>query len=109
MTKEYPEPLEKMDEFSNPADKTLLFLQEQSRSAKEELSSERLELNKLLALLPDSPPKKGSSDYSDYLKIQERIRALKNQVIQKHDELMEILKNEERMSREIQKPDSNSL
>ncbi|HSX10794.1 MAG TPA: hypothetical protein VLF94_03645 [Chlamydiales bacterium] len=58
------------------------------RDPKKELADERLELVKLLAQLPPT--------HKD-------VQALKEKISKNHDELMEILKNEESLSREFGK------
>lgn len=103
MTKEDQEPIERLEEIiPHPADKTFNSLHDRGLSAKKELTDERHELGMLVAKLPKQPPKKGSKDYEDYLIIQKEIQSLREKVSKKHDELMEILKNEEKICREMQ-------
>lgn len=103
MTKEEPEPIERLEEIViHPADKTFTTLHDKSLLAKKELSNERDELAALLAKLPSAPPKPHTKEHQAYQQTQSQIRALKGQIAKKHDELMEILKTEERISREIQ-------
>lgn len=104
MAKEdFPEPIERLEEiFPHPADKTFNSLHDQGLSTKKELAAERHELGLLLAKLPLKPPSPGTKGHADYLHIQKQIESLKNRISKKHDQLMEILKHEEKISREIQ-------
>lgn len=107
MTKEDPEPVERLQEiFAHPADKTFNAMHDRGLAAKRELADDRHELGKLLKQLPEVAPKPGSKEYAEYVQTQKEIQSLKEKVSQKHDELMEILKNEEKISREIQEKNS---
>ncbi len=103
MNREDPEPLERLEEvLIHPSDKTFNSLHDQELSTKKELAEERHELNALLEKLPKKIPKSGSRAHAEYLLIQQQIQKLKEKISKKHDDLMEILKNEEKISREIQ-------
>jgi len=79
---EHPEPIIRLEEtLFHPADKTLDNLHSRGTLAKQELSQLRQELSA-------SSPRK--------------VQQLKKKISKKHDELMEILKNEEKINREIQ-------
>lgn len=103
MNQEDPEPIERLEEILvNPADKTFNSLHDKELSAKKELADERHELAILLGKLPQKLPKSGSKAHTEYLLVQQQVQSLKEKISKKHDELMEILKNEEKISREIQ-------
>jgi hypothetical protein len=55
-----------------------------------------------LAKSPPHPRAVGPKEHASYLHIQTQIQSLKEKVSKKHDQLMEILKSEEKISREIQ-------
>jgi len=100
---EFPEPIERLEEiFPHPADKTFNSLHDQGLLTAKELAAERRELGLLLAKSPPHPPAVGTKEHESYLHIQTQIQSLKEKVAKKHDQLMEILKNEEKISREIQ-------
>jgi len=104
---EFPEPIERLEEIiPHPADKTFNSLHDQGLSAKKELADERHELGILLGKLPKKPPSSGTKEHAVYLQTQKQIQHLKERISKTHDQLMEILKNEEKISREIQ--DKNS-
>ena len=103
MTKDDPEPIERLEEIiANPADRTFSSLHDQGLNAKKELAEERKELAALLGKLPNRPCKPGSKEDELLRQTQTQIQILKEKISKKHDELMEILKNEEKISREIQ-------
>lgn len=103
MTKEDQEPVERLEEILfHPADKTFNRLHDQGLATKKTLRDERQELTDLLNRLKNPPPKKGTKEYQEYTQTQKEIEALKERISKTHNELMEILKNEERISREIQ-------
>lgn len=107
MTKEDPEPVERLQEIiAHPADKTFNAMHDRGLFAKRELADERHELRILFGKMPEMPPKPGSKEYNEYVQTQNEIQSLKEKVSKKHDELMEILKNEEKISREIQENNS---
>jgi len=107
MTKEDPEPVERLEEIiAHPGDKTFNTLHDKGLSAKKELKDERHELADLLSNIPNPPPKPGSKEYGHYLSVQKQIQSLKERISKTHDQLMEILKTEEKISREIQEKDS---
>lgn len=107
MTKEDQEPVERLEEIlAHPADKTFNALHDKGIQRKKELTDERHELGRLLTKIPSPIPNPGTKEHTDYLQIQKQIQTLKERVSKTHDELMEILKNEEKISREIQ--DKNS-
>jgi hypothetical protein len=96
------EPIERLEEIINhPADKTLHALQSQSFHTKKELSQERHELSLLSQNLPSTPPPSNTPEHTTYLQLQSQLDALRKKISQTHNELMEILKTEERISREI--------
>lgn len=102
MTKEDVDPVERLEEIiPHPADKSFNSLHNESTKRKKELADEREELAKLLNRIPNSPPKQGSQGYQDYNQIQKQIEEMKSKISKTHNELMEILKNEEKLSREI--------
>lgn len=102
-SREPPEPVERLEEILvNPADKTFNSLHDQGLLAKRELAEERHELGLLMAKLPNKAPSPGSKEHVYYLQTLKLIENLKTRISKKHDQLMEILKNEERISREIQ-------
>lgn len=92
--------IDKLEEWLNPDASKMLKDKEVSK--KKELADERHELGLLLSSLPSKPPQAGSREYEAFLRIQAKIQLLKEKVSKKHDELMEILKTEEKISREIQ-------
>lgn len=99
-----PEPMERLEEILfHPADKTFNCLHDKELAKKKELANERIELATLMGKLAKHPPKKGSEEHKEYEKTQEEIQILKEKISKNHDELMEILKNEEKISREMQK------
>lgn len=102
--KDDPEPVEKLEEMIvHPADKTYHTIHSRGLSAKKELADDRRELGLLLNQLSAHPlPAKGTREHAAYLQMQKDIEALKAKVSEKHDQLMEILKHEERIGREIQ-------
>ncbi len=103
MNSEDQEPVERLEEtLFHPADKTFNSLHDQALRTKKELTDERHELNRLLKILPSPPPKAGTTEHEAYLKVQQQIQELKEMVAKTHDELMEILKKEEKISRDIQ-------
>lgn len=103
MNKEDPEPIERLEEaFQNPADKIFNSLHDKELTTKKELAEERKELTALLAQMPGSAPKKGTEEHRIYQQSQKQIQALKKQIAKNHEELMEILKAEEKFTREIQ-------
>lgn len=77
------------------------LLHEKELSKKKELSEERHELSTLMSSLPKTPPEKGSREYEAYERILKQIENLKGKVSKKHDELMDILKEEEKISKEL--------
>ncbi len=80
--------MERLEEiFFHPSDKTFNSLHDKGIAAKKELAAERTELARLLA----------GGERSE-----EEINSIRKRISQKHDELMEILKTEEKISREIQ-------
>ncbi len=104
---EIPEPIERLEEIiPHPSDKTFNALHDQGLLAKKELADERHELGSLLAKLPKNPPPHGTKEYNAYQITQQQIQLLKEKISKTHDQLMEILKKEEKISREIQ--DKNS-
>jgi hypothetical protein len=102
--KDDPEPVERLEEMTvHPADKTYHTIHNRGLSAKKELADDRRELGLLLnQLSTNPPPAKGSREHAAYLRMQKEIETLKVKVSEKHDQLMEILKHEERIGREIQ-------
>ncbi len=103
MFDEFPEPIERLQEIlAHPSDKTFNALHDKGLSTKKELSNERQELATLMTKLPATPPKPTSIEYKSYIQILIEIQKIKEKISQKHNELMEILKNEEKISREIQ-------
>ncbi len=88
------EPIEKLEEII--ADKT--FSAHKRMFARKNPPDEWHELSLLLAKLPTKPPKPRSKEYAQYT---QQILSLKEKISKKHDELMEILKNEEKTIREI--------
>lgn len=83
------EPIERLEEISpHPADRTFNTLHDQGLSVKKQLCQERDRLSNLLQSEP-SP------------EVQKEIQAIKASISQKHNELMEILKLEEKICREI--------
>lgn len=100
---ENPEPIERLEEIiPHPADKTFNALHDQGISTKKELADERHELGILLGRLPKNPPAPGTREHQAYLHTLKQIQSLKEKISKKHDQLMEILKREENISREIQ-------
>lgn len=98
-----PEPIERLEEIvAHPADKTFNALHDRELATKRELAQERHELAVLLTKFAGVPPKKGSRDYEAYVENQKEMQVLKEKISKKHDELMEILKNEEKISKEFQ-------
>ncbi len=80
--------MERLEESCfHPSDKTLNSLRGKSLLTKKQLAQHRHELTQLLA--SNAAP-------------ENEIRSIRKQISQKHDELMEILKTEEKISREIQ-------
>ena len=59
------------------------------------------ELANLLGELPQTLPKEEDPDFQNYLLIQQRISALKERMIRQNNELLEELRNEERLGREL--------
>jgi hypothetical protein len=107
MTKEDSEPVERLEEIiAHPADKTFNALHDKGLVAKKELNDERRELANLLSKFPNPPPKPGTKEHAAYLQTQKQIQSLKERISKTHDELMEILRSEEKISREIQGRDS---
>lgn len=96
MTKEDQEPVERLEEILPPS-------RSQSAQRKKDLADERQELALLLGKLPNPPPKKGSKGYETYAQIQNQIQDLKAKITKTHNDLMEILKSEEKISREFEK------
>ncbi len=102
-----PEPVERLAEVEiNPADVTFNALHDRELAKKKELCSERHELAELMSKMPQKVPKRGSKAYEEYRLLQEKMGKLKEKISKKHDELMEILKTEEKTSREIQEKKS---
>ncbi|MBX7067356.1 MAG: hypothetical protein K1X28_09005 [Parachlamydiales bacterium] len=97
MTKEDQEPVERLEEFFPHS------AANQSAQRKKDLADIRQELAILLGKLPNPAPKKGSKGYETYCQIQSQIQDLKTKISKTHDDLMEILKSEEKLSREIGK------
>ena len=92
MTYDEPEPIERLEEIiAHPADRTFNALHDRALAVQKELASERRELGELLG--------RQESKEID-------IQTLKRKISKTHDELMEILKNEEKISREIQENNS---
>lgn len=107
MTKEDPEPVERLQEFMvHPTDTTFNSLHDKGLTAKKELAQERHELGLLMSQLPQTIPQNGTQEHFHYTEMQKQIETLKQRVSKKHDELMEILKSEEKISREIQQKKS---
>jgi hypothetical protein len=107
MTKEDQEPVERLEEIiAHPADKTFNALHDKGLVAKKELNNERRELANLLGKIPNPLPKPGTKEYDGYLQTQNQIQSIKAKISKTHDELMEILRSEEKISREIQGKDS---
>ena len=101
---EWDQTLAKLEEMiSHPADITYSSLQNRESATKRDLSKERSELTSLLNSLPTKAPKAGTKESESYLNVQKQIQILKERISKKHDELMEILKNEVKISQEIQK------
>lgn len=87
------EPSEKSEEISyHPADKTFHTLHEKSKMTKEQLVLEREELARLMNRASENDEE-----------TEKKIQILKTSIIKKHNELMEILKNEVRISQENNK------
>ncbi len=104
---EMPEPIERLEEIiPHPSDKTFNTLHDQGLLAKRELADERHELGILLGKLPTNPPLSGTKEHNAYQITLNQIQLLKEKISKTHDQLMEILKREEKISREIQ--DKNS-
>jgi hypothetical protein len=59
------------------------------------------DLTRLLAQLPEKSPLPGGPDYENYQQIQKKINALKQKMIEKHNNLMEALRAEENFCREV--------
>lgn len=98
-----PEPVERLEEIPyHPCDKTFNNLHDKQLAAKKELTEERHQLAHLMAKLPPISPKKGEIGYEEYGQILQQIQLLKQKISKKHDDLMEILKHEEKIIREIQ-------
>ena len=92
MNYEDPEPMERLEEIlANPADKTFNALHDKAIAVKKELASERHGLQVLLG--------KRESPSSE-------IQALKKKISKTHNELLDILRTEEKISREIQENNS---
>jgi hypothetical protein len=107
MTKEDQEPVERLEEIiAHPADKTFNALHDKGLLAKKELNDERRELANLLSKIPNPTPKPGTQEHTAYLQIQQEIQSIKAKISKTHDALMEILRSEEKISREIQEKDS---
>jgi hypothetical protein len=107
MTKEDQEPVERLEEIlSHPADKTYRSLHDQGMQRRKELVDDRQELGWLLSQLPSPLPNPGTLEYANYVQVQKQIQCLKEKVSKNHNELMEILKHEEKISREISTKDS---
>ncbi|MBS0625194.1 MAG: hypothetical protein JSS32_04015 [Verrucomicrobia bacterium] len=103
MSEEKDEAMLRLEEIiGHPTNPTYSSLLDQERATKKELSRERHDLAQLLAALPSKAPKKGTKAFDSYQKTLKQIQVLKVSISKKHDELMDILKNEERISREIQ-------
>lgn len=102
---EWDEAMLRLEEMiGHPADQTYNSLLDQERAAKKVLSKERQDLTSLLNNIPPKIPKAGTKEFEAYQKVQIQIQALKQRISKKHDELMDILRNEEKISREIQGP-----
>ncbi len=107
MTKEDQEPVERLEEIiAHPADRTFNALHDKGLVAKKELNDERRELADLLSKLPASPTKPGTKEHAAYVQTQKQIQSIKEKITKAHDALMEILRSEEKISREIQEKDS---
>lgn len=103
------------DENIGPFDESLSseknfgMLHEKEILAKKELSQERHDLSLLLSSLPEKPPPIGTQEHTNYLRIEKEIAKVKSKIAEKHEELMEILKNEEKINQEIRrKEDTNN-
>lgn len=94
-----------MDKESIESDKTLNAFHDKGTAAKKKLAEERHELGLLLAAMSEKPPLPGTKEHEAFLHRQQKIQTLKEQICKKHNELMDILKNEEKISREIQEKD----
>lgn len=93
------EPLERIEETNfHPADTTFNSLHDKGLNLKNELKEKRHELSLLISRLPSPAPKRGSSEYPRYQQMLQKIQDLKGTIAQTHDELMEILKNEEKIN-----------
>ncbi|PIS03322.1 MAG: hypothetical protein COT85_00555 [Chlamydiae bacterium CG10_big_fil_rev_8_21_14_0_10_42_34] len=104
MENQDPEPIVKAEEcIENRADITVNSLQDKSRHIKKELKEERDALSALMKQLPENSLELDSKGVQSTLK---QIELLKEKIAQKHDELMEILKNEEKISKTIQQSTS---
>ncbi|MDE3047261.1 MAG: hypothetical protein KGI83_02805 [Verrucomicrobiota bacterium] len=68
---------------------------------KKELTDVRQELVALLNKLPNPPPKKGTPGYETYRQMQSQIQDLKAKLSKTHDEWMELLKAEDKLSKEL--------
>lgn len=84
------EPLIRPEEFSYHLKNQTLH--EESQKAKEQLALDRNELAKLM----------NRNDGTDE-ELERKIQVLKTRIVKRHDELMEILKNEVRISQENNK------
>ena len=98
------EPLERLElALIHPADKTFNTLHDQALATKRELSAARGNLRNLLEQLPEKTPKAKTQEHKAYLSTLEKVQNVKKTIVQKNDELMEILKTKERISQEMQK------
>ena len=96
----YDEEFLRLEEIiTHPKDLAFSSLEHRKRSAQKNLSQERNNLNRLLNCLPAHSPKDGTKEHELYQNIQMQIQLIKNQISEEHNELMEILKNQEKSNK----------
>jgi|GEM_PF-6108223 hypothetical protein len=85
--------------ITHPNDLAFNCLDQRKRATQKQLSQERSRLNHLLKSLPLSLPKQGTKERESYKNIEMQIEIIKKQISMEHNELMEILKNEEKQTK----------